>query len=294
MKKFLLSIAAAALAFSANANLYVMGEGDGLGWDLPGMVVEPQSEGVYQFSITNLSKFKVSTVEASDWDTFNTGAYATGDTTFAKAEVGKAGGQTLPIVPWGEDQMVPYIGNYTITVDLNNMTMTAYTSTPAPKDAPAVYIRGGMNDWSSPAEWQFTYVAAEDMYYFVCQDATTIQSGTEFKIADASWGNINFSTNGQIDPTAEGAKYTLIFNQQNSYVSAPFTGIIYFKYNGANTSYAIFKSGSFSYDSTVGVKGIESETGVAVYYNLNGQRVNNPEKGIFIKVVDGQVSKVVK
>lgn len=38
----------------------------------------------------------------------------------------------------------------------------------------------------------------------------------------------------------------------------------------------------------------ESESTVPVYYNLQGQRVSNPEHGIFIKVADGKSVKVVR
>lgn len=46
-------------------------------------------------------------------------------------------------------------------------------------------------------------------------------------------------------------------------------------------------------DDAVG--SIEAETeGEAVYYNLNGQRVVNPERGIYIKVVNGNATKILK
>lgn len=45
----------------------------------------------------------------------------------------------------------------------------------------------------------------------------------------------------------------------------------------------------------LGVAEIEAaEEGEAVYFNLQGQRVNNPERGIFVKVVNGKATKVVK
>lgn len=46
--------------------------------------------------------------------------------------------------------------------------------------------------------------------------------------------------------------------------------------------------------STSGVEAIEAEVaeGQAVYYNLQGQRVANPENGLFIRVVNGKASKV--
>lgn len=42
------------------------------------------------------------------------------------------------------------------------------------------------------------------------------------------------------------------------------------------------------------VDGIEAATEAPVYYNLQGVRVANPEKGIFIKVHDGKTCKVIR
>lgn len=42
------------------------------------------------------------------------------------------------------------------------------------------------------------------------------------------------------------------------------------------------------------VEAIEAVEGEAVYYNLQGVRVQNPERGIFVKVQNGKASKVVK
>ena len=76
MKKFLLSLGVAALALSANAQIYLVGDGEELGWDLPGKAIAEKSANVYEFSVNNLVAFKVSTAQANpgDWDTFNAGA----------------------------------------------------------------------------------------------------------------------------------------------------------------------------------------------------------------------------
>lgn len=43
-----------------------------------------------------------------------------------------------------------------------------------------------------------------------------------------------------------------------------------------------------------GIDGIEAENGEAVYFNLQGVRVQNPEKGIFIRVQNGNATKIMK
>ena len=53
----------------------------------------------------------------------------------------------------------------------------------------------------------------------------------------------------------------------------------------------------YSYTVTndpTGVNGIESDAAEAVYFNLQGQKVANPEKGIYVKVLNGKAVKVVK
>ena len=43
-----------------------------------------------------------------------------------------------------------------------------------------------------------------------------------------------------------------------------------------------------------GIAGIEAEDGEAVYFNLQGVRVQNPENGIFIRVQNGKATKIMK
>ena len=47
-------------------------------------------------------------------------------------------------------------------------------------------------------------------------------------------------------------------------------------------------------DAATGIAGIEAEDGVAVYFNLQGVRVQNPENGVFIRVQNGKAVKIVK
>lgn len=66
--------------------------------------------------------------------------------------------------------------------------------------------------------------------------------------------------------------------------------------NGASSSqkfYVISDNGSSRNPST-GVEGVEAaDEAEAVYYNLQGVRVENPEHGIYVKVVGGKAEKVV-
>ena len=60
----------------------------------------------------------------------------------------------------------------------------------------------------------------------------------------------------------------------------------------ANTKWAKF---NLVKASEAGIEGVEidSNNAPAVYYNLQGVKVANPENGVFIKVQGGKVSKVL-
>ncbi|MDE6443884.1 MAG: hypothetical protein K2K64_05630 [Muribaculaceae bacterium] len=72
---------------------------------------------------------------------------------------------------------------------------------------------------------------------------------------------------------------------------------------GVNWSIKDFGSICFTFDPeantlllnwTTGIGGIDAEDGEAIYFNLQGQRVAHPDKGIYIRVVNGKSQKVVK
>ena len=244
MKKFYTLAAAALAALSMNATIYVVGSGDGLGWDLPGKAYEGTGD-VYEFSINNLSQFKFSTVYSTEWDGdngYNSGAFATGETTFGDAVYGA--GQTLPIVSWGLNQELPWLGDYTIKIDLNAMTMTAKTTTPKPTSGPDVYVRGDMNGWlngGADNAWKFTYSASTDEYVLNC----TINKGQAFKIADMNWNKVNYGGN---ITSLDGTPNVLTYDGANLMLTADFTGNVVFKITGEKAATVAFKSGDAPID----------------------------------------------
>lgn len=231
MRKLLFTLFAAmmtVLTFSIKAEtttVYVVGAGDGLGWDLPGKAYTGE-DGVVSFTVNNLTKFKASTINATEWDGdngYNAGSYGPGENTFGDSVY--PNGQELPMVSWGEDIDLPWTGNYTITMDFNNNKIKAQTNTPKPTTAPAVYIRGGMNGWGSPAAWQFTnesWTGTAGKWTFT----GTIPAGQEFKIADASWGAINYTLNNTNLTPVLDSPYNAAYNGGNTKLAAAFTGTV--------------------------------------------------------------------
>ena len=64
------------------------------------------------------------------------------------------------------------------------------------------------------------------------------------------------------------------------------------RYNDAGRAGYGFYS-NVKYDSSTAVKTIEAADGEAVYFNLQGVRVANPEKGAYVKVQNGKAAKVM-
>ena len=75
-----------------------------------------------------------------------------------------------------------------------------------------IFVRGEMNDWSAPSDWEFLTTDKANIYIL---EGVSIAKGTNFKIADSSWGNINC-----------GAKGNLEFNKKYSLENAGSSGNI--------------------------------------------------------------------
>ena len=48
-----------------------------------------------------------------------------------------------------------------------------------------------------------------------------------------------------------------------------------------------------NFDVTTGIDAIEAVDSDARYFNLQGVEVKNPENGVYVKVANGKVSKVI-
>lgn len=272
--------------------IYVVGNGDGMTWDLPGTKYTKNEDGNFVLNLSNVSSFKFSTISATEWDGdngFNAHAYATGSTTFGD-DVNLEGGQTLPLMAWGENQELPWSADYTITIKGDMTEITAYTATPRPTGAPTVYIRGDMtDDWAALPKWQLNYNEADDNYTFECKGETMLPAGQKFKFADSNWGAVNYgSGNLEIELDTLGLDEVMTKGGNDMAMLEDFEGRIIFVID-ANGAVATF----ISYNES-GVETLVGEEGEATYFNLQGQKVANPERGIYIKVVDGKAVKVVK
>jgi hypothetical protein len=140
----------------------------------------------------------------------------------------------------------------------------------------ALYLRGGINNWGVDPEYKF---ATDDNITFTLH-LDTMGTG-EFKLGDESWGTYNYGGDFYItgDTTCQ-----LVDNGNNLYLAEELTDVnLTFD---INTALLTIKS------KNTGVSAIEAASEEAVYFNLQGVRVENPENGIFIRVANGKTQKV--
>lgn len=115
-----------------------------------------------------------------------------------------------------------FISNW---VSMNDITIS-YLAIWVAGTPTGMYLRGGMNDWGSPDEWEFKQ-AAEDYSYEITN--VTIAGGTEFKVADSAWDKINMGAGDQGSVVSPGVPYTLNAgeNPGNLSITSDFTGRVY-------------------------------------------------------------------
>lgn len=248
MKKLLLTFVAlivGVFVFHINAattTVYVVGAGDGLDWTPPGKAFSGE-DGVVTFTVNNLSSFKASRNNSSVWDgdgNYNAGCFGPASgATFGSSVY--PNGQTLSMASWGDNVDLPWTGNYTITMNFNDNTITAKTSTPQPQEGPDVYIRGDMNSWGTSAAWKMTcekWDAASNSGVYTFNG--TIPAGKGFKFADSGYSTINFG--GSVNASLTTPQ-NLVYNGGNISLSTEFTGKVTLNVTGYHVANVVLSSG---------------------------------------------------
>ncbi len=275
MKKLYTLAAVAALAFSANAQLYIVGNGEGLAWDPAAPMTVQLENNAYTVTINNLVQFKMSTASGT-WDDFNGAALSCIPTE-------ETLGTPMPLTKVEGDMYTPWKGTYTIAVSADFTTMTLTTTTPKPSGTKEIYLRGGMNNWlddqtNIDAGWKFTQDANDPQTYILnCAAPYNIPTGTSFKIADLDWSNINYGAGGAVYPDEFGAEWQ--YNASDAIMAEDFAGVITIKLpEPARAAAYVTLNPVNSGVETIAV----DNTAEKEYFNLQGIRVANPESGLYI------------
>ncbi len=290
MKKFYAFAAAAMMAVAANAQtLYVCGSGEGLDWK-PETPLELEKTGDnYTLEVANLVEFKISTA-FGDWASFNEAALT--------CDYGKEAGVTKELVAGDSNISAPWKGDYTIEIAGDLSTIKLTTTTPPPSGPTPLFLRGAMNGWGAPEEWQLQpQNDANTIYKLVFSDDMVIAAGDEFKVADADWGSMNYGAgeDGSVYDEVEAE----MFNKSNTNFTATeeFTGVAWVNLDLDGKIFLILsndKDFNPEWDDTNSVKSIASDNNVAAkYFNLQGVQVANPENGLYIVVKGDKATKVL-
>jgi hypothetical protein len=280
-KLALMSVLAISSVAMAQAPLYYTGSITDPQWDPTNPAEFTYANGKYTIKLDNATEggqFKMSLVKG-EWADFNTGV------------IGLADGYKLSI---GEPQAlasgsdsnieIPGNGNFVITVDLNEMTITTTGNVIVSDEATPVYVRGDISSWNATV--QMNYIGKDENQFDTYQIDLDELTGS-FKIADASWGSINYGKSGTT--VQKGDTITLNYNDNN--LSANLTDVRLTFHHAGNR-----QPSDLEVAEKAGVENVMvDQNGAAKYYNLNGVAVkaNTMVPGLYIKVVGGSASKVM-
>lgn len=147
-----------------------------------------------------------------------------------------------------------------------------------------IYLRGEMNGWDCQDPYKFDLVE-KDVYELYVAELTG-----QFKIADRNW-QLDFGYGVKSNHISEllelNKSYTLTEKGGNIKLSADPARNVLLRLNVSNNLFSVFEG------TSVGNIGIETEDD-PVYFNLQGLKVEHPEKGgVYIRVLSGKAKKVI-
>lgn len=303
MKKLLLLAAVAATAMTASAqDFYIIGGNvNGKEWKLaePDCKFTPLGDGVYEWKGEVLGTgFKVND---GTWDNtdLGDGLVANFGSNGDKLELGEPyffanGGSTGNIDFAGVDQL----SNPTVVLNMNEQSITV---TGQEEEVEYNYYLPGSynsNEWALDETDMFTKEGDK----YVLKGMTFEKEGA-FKVATQGWAK-EFGAAPAPEDLPEGEEFVPVSISADS-LSAELVG----KSQGAK-DVSINLVGTYDVEVTFGadgesalivfslsgdsgVAGVDVENAPVYYYNLQGVRVENPTKGIYVKVVGNKALKAV-
>ena len=158
---------------------------------------------------------------------------------------------------------------------------------PTPGEYRELNLVGEFNGWD-PAEGP-KFTREGNVYTLVLEDGLA----GEWKICDGTWDysfgageNTEVVSGEKMDAWYNGVNFTCAFEGK--------TTIVFTLVEGSDAIGSSIPSNIVVTNGTsVGATMIEATEGEAVYYTLQGVKVNNPSNGMFVKIVDGKATKVV-
>lgn len=242
-------------------------------WGAPDAYKFSETDGVYTLTIDKLSgEFKIAD---NSWGT---------EVSNGKQDMQLATTySTLPKSSTNMKMADAEIANVTIVYNAVANTIEI-TGSPVSDIVKTYWIKGTFNGW---ADAEMTAVPDADIYTYAFT-ATSDNDAAAFVIFERNNGTdgLYFKASGS-DALVSGATVTLV-NEGNDIIFNQVTGYLYtFTFDPADNSL------EFKADSNTGLEAVEANAAEAVYYNLQGVRVENPAAGMYIRIQGSHVSKVV-
>lgn len=295
--------------------LYLIGEPAG-GWAANVGEKLEGSEGIFTYSadFAKQTYFGFATelgANANDWDTLNANRYGSNQTVGEadSYDIVEAGTYTMQ-KPNGNSWNLP-AGKWTLTVNTveNTLVVTGQGDLPPVPEVPeTLYIIGNIddNDWNPVNPIPMT--KSGNTFTVEAEAVANVEGKSFFSFCsakgstndNAGWGELSGSdrygaaTEGAVATVGTPFAYTVY--KANVNASACKSWSIAPNTDGHKYKFTVdFDKQTVSVTMTSGVDSIEVENdGEAVYFNLQGVRVDNPENGIFVRVANGKAVKVVK
>ena len=281
MKKFLLSLATLVLtAVTASAQWAVVGSYTEPNWNFQASTQFTGSGDNLTCTIEKLtSDFKILDITNDNWDT----QYGTSTPIEIGKEYtleGKNGGADPSNIKFAS----PVLEVKNATVSWNPTThvmkITAADSDIV-KGFPILYATGSFCEWKAPGEGETVLCTQENGVYkaTVNLGEGDAEGKTEFKLAGTGWSN-EIAGGVEISTTA----VTVTKGGENLFTYLTGEQTIVFNYDEMK----------MYFQGSNGVTEINFDASAPVeYFNLQGIRVENPEKGLYIVKQNNKVSKVI-
>ena len=288
MKKiFTLACAAiAAISFNANAaDIWAM-PGTYNGWSLENNLFE-EVDGVLTQKIAEIKgEFKVVkyTDEVKNWD-IDWGVAAAGDIVEANKDVALTFKGANANLPAGK-----VLKNVTVTIvpGADNALTIKFAPESIEDEQEAWYLVG-----EAPLEWNFNdntiMTKAGDNVYTKTVDAATADKFTFKDDKNGAWSN-GYILPEDVTAVELGKEYELVGpvdSQNNMHIAADWTNVTVTVTIDGEKVKMVCTAGEGA------IEAIEADNTPAIYFNLIGQRVANPENGVFIRVQNGKATKVI-
>lgn len=146
---------------------------------------------------------------------------------------------------------------------------------------PTLYVTGSFCGWSAPGQDDSVEMTEVDGIYTAVVNLGEEEGKTEFKLAGTGWSN-EIAGGVEVGTTA----VTVTKGGEDLYTYLTGERTLVFDYNEMTMYFEALDS-----DAIEGI-GVDNNT-PAVYYNLQGVKVENPSKGIYVVKQGNKTSKVV-